>query len=127
MNAPFVLMFNLNNPKGARLRMICLKLHFRFRVVDPSEFGLTLEEIIEASSVNAKSEAAPSFNEEMLVFVNFGQKHLNALLNEMRASKLFVSLKAVLTDSNRKWTAEALCKAVGEEHAAMTKGEGHSH
>ena len=39
MNAPLVLLYNLDNRNGSRLRLICLKLHIRVRTVAPTELA----------------------------------------------------------------------------------------
>ena len=39
MNAPLVLLYNLDNRNGSRLRLICLKLHIRVRTVAPAELA----------------------------------------------------------------------------------------
>ena len=41
MNAPLVLLYNLDNRNGSRLRLICLKLHIRVRTVAPGSSNIS--------------------------------------------------------------------------------------
>lgn len=124
MNAPLVLLYNLDNRNGSRLRLICLKLHIRVRSVAPEEFG---EPVGAMAGLTALTGAAPSdapFADEMMVMVNFGSKLLNQFLQEIRAAHLpGVGLKAVLTPSNAEWSSERLHDELRREHEAMRYGQ----
>ena len=69
------------------------------------------------------AEAAGSFDDEMLVLVNFGSKLLNQFLQELRAAKIpGVALKAVLTPTNAEWNSVRLHEEIRREHEAMRYG-----
>ena len=104
MNAPLVLLYNLDNRNGSRLRLICLKLHIRVRTVAPAELE--------------------PFADEMMVMVHFGGKLLNQFLQEIRAAHLpGVGLKAVLTPTNMEWSSVRLHDELRREHEAMRYGQ----
>ena len=114
MNAPLVLLYNLDNRNGSRLRLICLKLHIRVRTVAPAEL---------AEPVGALAEGEP-FADEMMVMVHFGGKLLNQFLQEIRAAHLpGVGLKAVLTPTNMEWSSVRLHDELRREHEAMRYGQ----
>lgn len=123
MNAPLVLMYNLDGKKGGALRVLCLKLNIRTRVVAPESFSQPVGALVglvpESPEVSSPQEP---FREEMLVLVNFGDKLLNALLQGMRAARIFIPLKAVLTPSNAQWSSIALHAELAREHATMHSG-----
>lgn len=121
MNAPLVLIYNLDKKKAGALRVLCLKLNVRVRSVEPGEF---------AEPVGALAGLLPSagtvfngepFRDEMLVMVNLGGKLFNALLQGMRAARLYVPLKAVLTPTNLEWPSVQLHDELVREHEAMSK------
>ena len=119
---PEILMYNLDDKKGSRLRLMCLKLHIRARSVAPSEYG---EPVGALAGLLPRTGAAPTagFDDEMLVLVNFGGKLLNRFLQEMRAAKTpGVALKAVLTPTNAQWDSVRLHAEIRREHEAMRAG-----
>ena len=54
MNHPMVLLYNLNNKKGGKIRRMCLPLGLRTRLVEPAEYGLTLSQLVETTHGNEK-------------------------------------------------------------------------
>ena len=50
MNHPMVLLYNLDNPKGAKIRRMALPLGLRTRLVTPAEYGLTLGALAEGEA-----------------------------------------------------------------------------
>ena len=118
---PQILLYNLNNEKGGRLRMLAMRLRVRIQNVAPEEYGETLAALVgKAERTNAPCDAP--FAEEMLVFVDFDNGLLNRFLGEARKAKAVVALKAVLTPTNMQWTSAQLCTEIGREHIAMTQG-----
>lgn len=122
MQMPEILMYNLDNKKGSRLRLLCLKLHIRVRAVSPGEYGEPVGALA-GMMPRTGAEAAGSFDDEMLVLVNFGSKLLNQFLQELRAAKIpGVALKAVLTPTNAEWNSVRLHEEIRREHEAMRYG-----
>lgn len=119
MSAPLLLMYNLDNDKGTRLRLLCMKLHIRFRSVTPSEYGQPVGAL--AGFCPSESDApAPAFDDEMLVMVNFDGGLLNRFLQQIRAAHIPpVALKAMLTPTNLTWSSARLHDEIRSEHEAM--------
>ena len=123
MGGPLVLMFNLDNPTGSKLRLLCMKLKLRARSVDPGQFGLpvgTLAGLLPP----AEPEPVTPFQDEMLLFCNMDGATLNAFLRGIRSAGIpGIALKAVLTPTNASWNAVALHDELVREHEAMQKGQ----
>ena len=119
MSAPLLLMYNLDSDKGTRLRLLCMKLHIRFRSVAPSEYGQPVGAL--AGFCPAEPDAsAPAFDDEMLVLVNFDGGLLNRFLQQIRAAHIPpVALKAMLTPTNMTWSSARLHDEIRQEHEAM--------
>lgn len=119
---PKLLMYNIEKRKSIELKNLCRKLNISYSDVDKSDYGLTLESLLGLSENNSKGEGE-DFNEEMLLLADFGEGIFNLFLSLLRKKKCTVSLKAVLTDTNRKFTSYELFNEISAEHQAMQKGE----
>ena len=47
MSAPLILLYNLDNPRGSKLRRMCLPLKLRTRLVSKEEYALPLSVLAE--------------------------------------------------------------------------------
>ena len=118
---PTVLLYNRDNEKGSRLRLLCMRLRVRIQNVAPAEYGETLAALTgRAERTNAPCDAP--FDGEMVVFVDFDNGLLNRFLAETRRAKCGVALKAVLTPTNMQWTSAKLHEEISKEHAALRDG-----
>ena len=127
--APVILMYNLDTPRGSRLRLVCLKLRVRVRAVKPEEYALPVGALAGVLPM-PKELPAPKegFSDEMLVMANFDGALLNRFLGQIRAEKIpGVALKAVLTPSNAQWDSVTLRGELAKEHEAMRYGRGGAH
>lgn len=122
MNAPLVLIYNLDGKKAGALRVLCLKLNIRVRAVAPEEFAQPVGALAGLMPFLSEAVPAKAFREEMLVMVNLGDKMFNALLQGMRAARIFIPLKAVLTPINAQWSSTMLQAELAREHEAMHSG-----
>ncbi len=119
---PKLLMYNIEKRKSIEIKNLCRKLNISYSDVAKSDYGLTLENLLDLSKSNSKGEGE-DFNEEMLLLVDFGEGTFNLFLSLLRKKKCTVALKAVLTDTNRTFTSFELYNEISKEHKAMTKGE----
>ena len=55
----------------------------------------------------------------MAVFAGFFGNRMDIALAALRKAKIRIDRKAVLTATNRQWTALTLYEELGKEHAAM--------
>ncbi len=75
----------------------------------------------EKKDVGEASDKEPApMNQPMLVFCGLPNRVLDGFLAEMKARKVRVPIKAVLTEHNVSWTLRALYGELRGEHAALT-------
>lgn len=123
---PVLFLYNLDNPKGAKIRRTCLPLGIRTRLVPPQAHTLTLEELI--GGAPAMDDGAPGFSDELLLMVDFTSSQIDALLQGFRRARIApVALKAVLTPTNRSWTSVQLHQELLREHEAVQQGRRAEH
>ncbi|MBM6886214.1 DUF3783 domain-containing protein [Pseudoflavonifractor phocaeensis] len=124
MNHPMVLLYNLNNEKGGKIRRMCLPLGLRTRLVEPAEYGLTLSQLVEGQPPETPW-AGECFSEELLLLVNCPGPLLDRFLQGFRRNKIPpVGLKAVLTPTNSGWTSLELREELAKEREAIRQGQG---
>ena len=117
---PVLLCYNLPNTKLSKLRVFCVQNKIRLLEVRREWFSQPIEQLLIAPQGEI---SAPKFNEEMVVFADFPAPLFNLTLNRMRSSALpQVSLKAVLTETNRLWNSEQLYEELSKEREAFARG-----
>ena len=113
---PILLTFNLSPEKRAAV-VAAAPFACRCIAVTPESFGAALGDLTEARRFFAPV-AAP-FTEELLVMAGLNDKQLDALLLALRRKGVTLPLKAVLTPTNARWTAQALYEELCRERAAF--------
>ncbi len=121
---PTVLLYNLENDKGRKIKTLCLTLKLRARSVASEEFGQTLNSVLGLSPKQESPEEGQTFTDELLVMAGLSSQQMNSLLQGFRRKKIPpVGLKAVLTATNGAWNAFQLREELSAEHEAMLRGE----
>ncbi|HJC00692.1 MAG TPA: DUF3783 domain-containing protein [Candidatus Flavonifractor merdavium] len=124
MNHPMVLLYNLNNEKGGKIRRMCLPLGLRTRLVEPAEYGLTLSQLVEGQGPETPW-TGECFSDELLLLVNCPGPLLDRFLQGFRRNRIPpVGLKAVLTPTNSGWTSLELREELAKEREAIRQGQG---
>ena len=120
MNAPQILMYNLDNPRKLKILMICGQLKIKARSVAVSDYAQPIGALAGLRSRTDAVYSGAGFPEEMLLMANFSGALLNGLLNAMRQNRLpGIPLKAVLTDATADWDSVRLHDEILREHIAM--------
>ena len=123
MNTPTILLYNLDNPRGAKIRRMCLPLRLRTALVPRESYGLPRGELAEGAVPEAPYDG-DGFDDEMLLIVNCPGPLLDLFLQAFRRQKLApVRLKAVLTPTNREWDSVALHAELCRERQAIAEGQ----
>lgn len=123
MNHPMVLLYNLDTPKGAKIRRMCLPLGLRTRLVEPAEYGLALNDLVEGKTPETPW-AGETFSDEVLLLVNCTGPLLDKFLQGFRRNKIPpVFLKAVLTPTNGTWNSVELKTELSREREAIRQGQ----
>ena len=123
--------------------VLCALKKIRCRSVGPEQADLLIGELAgimkpaapaaetkgpETSEINAPDnssaeteEPAPApMPQPMLVFCGLPNRMLDSFLADMKARKIRIPIKAVLTEHNVSWTLRALYGELRGEHAALT-------
>jgi len=120
MKPPVLLCYNLQGEKRRKIRLLAMRLTIRVRNVEPEEYGQTLAALCGLEPVSPAPGPAQPFADEMLVLAHFPAELLNRFLYGFRKDDIPpVELKAILTDSNMRWTSATLREQLKEEHEAL--------
>ena len=120
MNAPQILMYNLDNPRKLKILMICGQLKIKAHSVAVSDYAQPIGALAGLRNRTDAVYSGAGFPEEMLLMANFSGALLNSFLNAMRQNRLpGIPLKAVLTDANADWDSVRLHDEILREHIAM--------
>ncbi len=117
-----VLFFNLSGDKGRKVRMLCMKLGFKIRNVDPSEYMESIGALagVRDMALTGEKYDGPFFEDEMLVMKDFSNGDLDRFLKGFRSMKIPpVALKAVITETNSSWNCIKLHDEIKAEHEQM--------
>ena len=72
-------------------------------------------------TARAATPAGEAPAEPLLALADFTEPQLDALLAALRQKSISIPLKAVLTQTNRRWTVGQLLEELRREHEAMTR------
>lgn len=118
-----VLLYNCSGPQWSKLRQVLVMQKLRMKAVEPSQYALSLAQVLEGSQEKAGVEE--EFSDPMLVFCSLTGPKLDQLLGAMKRAKLPpIPLKAVLTPTNRDWNSQQLWQELRREHQAMQEQRG---
>ena len=122
-NRALALLYGLGEEtsEGGALRALLRAMGIEAREITVPELSQTVGALAGLGGKTAKPFEGDAPDGAMLVFCGFSQGQLNGLLEAMRAAKVQVAYKAVLTAHNQKWSAAALLEELKQEHAAMER------
>lgn len=125
-----VLCYNLKGTKkGKKLAMVLGYSGFKICHVEKSEYNIPIGTLAGTIEICDKEEEGrkfsdseeTDFSDEMLILNPASEAMLDRALFLMRKEKVTVSLKAVLTPENQKWTSVRLYEEIRKEHEIMHK------
>ena len=117
-----VYFYNLNSAKGRQIRMLCLTLGLKIRVVDTAQYNEAIGAIagIPGYTLTGEPFEGEAFEEEMLILKGFSERMLDSFLQGFRKMKIQpVALKAILTEANCGWNSIELHDELVKEHTSM--------
>lgn len=117
---PKVLLFNIDDGKGIKIKNLCRKLYIETQDVEKAQFGHKLGYLLGLSEDPAHT-AGEDFDDEMLYLFDIDGGMLNILLSQLRLKKVPVALKAVKTDTNLGFTAYELFRELSAEREAIAR------
>ena len=117
-----LLLFNIQDPeKKTAIRLTALRLGLRCREILPERQGETLEALLTGAAANPAQQEGEAFTDELLLMHALSQAEFHELLDTLRREGQSVRLKAVVTEHNRKWTAQRLHRELCAEEQAMQR------
>ena len=117
-----LLLFNIQDPeKKTAIRLTALRLGLRCREILPERQGETLEALLSGGVADPAQPEGEAFTDELLLMHGLGQTEFHELLDTLRREGQSVRLKAVVTEHNRKWTAQRLYRELCAEEQAMQR------
>ena len=119
---PVILFYYLENSKGRTLKMLCLRLKIKIRIITKEQYNQTLGDLagIDGITMNEEVYTCEGFIDEMLVFKGFDNALLDRFLVEFIKLHLTrIGLKAVLTEHNINWDSIALHEELLAEDKKM--------
>lgn len=122
-----VYFYNLNSAKGRQIRMLCLKLGLKIRVVEKAQYEEAIGAIagVPGYVLTESTYSGEGFNDEMLILKGFSEGMLDSFLHGFRKMKIQpVDLKAILTEANCGWNSIELHDELIREHENMHQQTG---
>lgn len=114
-----VLAYNFEGAELKKLKKLCADKGVRLRSVQPEDFAQPVGALCGVEK-RAEGVTGVSVEEKLLVLARLAPRQLEALLAEMRTARVGAgALKAVLTPTNGKWSADRLCRELRRERDAM--------
>lgn len=119
-----VLAYNFQARHLSKLRMAAMKLGVKVRLVEKREYLQSLGALTGELDGFESFYDGDNFKSPMLVLCGLSEPMVHAFLNLLKASRLPpISLKAVLTETNKGWNSLELYDELSKEHEAMTHGQ----
>ena len=118
-----LLVYNMQNTsKGKLLKLICMQLGIRVRVVEKEEFLQPIGYLAGLKGVEPSEERfdGEGFDDEMLILSGFTSNRMDLLFGMFRRQKMErIALKAVVTEHNWSWDSIRLHDELRQEHEYM--------
>ena len=124
---PVILLYNLGaeRPEGSALRKILFSMGLPARTVHKAQLGEKIGVLAGLPGYDAPAESvdtsdqSPNSDEHLMVMCGITNDQLDQLLAEMRQAKIRIPYKAMLTETNRDFTASELLTEIMKEHKMM--------
>ena len=116
-----VFLYNINDEeKRVKIQLAALRCGMKCVIVPPADFSLPVGALLGEPGYGPAAEPGEGFADELLLMEEMD----GAFLDLLRQSRATVALKAVVTEQNKTWTSEALCRELRREHEAMQRFAG---
>ena len=127
METPTVLAYGFDGPAAKKLRGVCGKLGLRLRKILPEEHAQPVGAFAGRGKFSDTPETAGAVPGEMLVLCHVSERQLEGFLSGLRTARVgTAAVKAVLTDTNARWTGAQLYAELVKERAELEeKGSEH--
>lgn len=120
MGRPSVLLYGFSAGDSKKIRPLCDRLGLKLRKVLPEEYGQRVGFLAGQSKASCPPQQPESPMGEMIVLSGVTERQLESFLTGLRTIRVGrTSLKAVLTETNARWTGVELYQELQKERASM--------
>lgn len=123
---PVILLYKVSDDKINALRAVVSMIGTRLLIVGDDMLGkpvgsIVCPDLFPVEESNFTEHSVPAHNEEFMLLCGFDTKMLDKLLNFMKKKRIGISLKAMLTETNKNWTLSRLITEITAERNMMCK------
>ena len=113
---PVLLLCNIGGERLDAVNITASRMGLTVKELTADEFGVVIGFPAGLEGFTDEKQAAQeSFDEEMLIMCGLSGGEMNALLDALRRENVNIPLKAVLTETNAKWSSARLYKELSAE------------
>lgn len=119
-NRPSILLFHIEPKKAQQIETICRPLKINTVKIKLPSYSQQLGYLAGITGFNRQNTTytGPDFPTEMLVFSGMEPELVDTFLDQYKKASIPpIGLKAIITQHNIFWTAEALYKELFKEHS----------
>ncbi len=118
---PLALVYNVEENRKRQIELLAARLGIRLRAVSPGEYGKPVGALCGLEEDGGGATGLwNAFDEEMMVMAFFTEELLHGFLDSFRLAGVpSVRLKAMLTETNRRWNSCELRAELLREEAAF--------
>ncbi|MCI5893321.1 MAG: DUF3783 domain-containing protein [Clostridiales bacterium] len=124
---PIILFYKVNPSKVSALRPILSMMGIGIKCVEDYQLScavgaLAYPDLFESEcGANDNEIKHDGFNEEFMLLCGVDSVSLDKVLNFMKKKKISVSLKAMLTETNKEWSMSKLISEIKSERDEIAK------
>lgn len=114
-----------NDTRIARLKAVLVRMGIRIKNIFPDQTDQTIGYLAGLDGFGEQpAEECPVVEEEVLIMKNFSSRRIDELLMNLKRSGVSkIALKAVITDTNSKWSFYELYQELKKEYETMSGKE----
>lgn len=122
---PLVLLYNVSDEKTKKLKSAISLMGITIKEVEESEICMPLGYIAYPSLfgrnniIDIENIDISSIDFEFMVFCGFEKSVLDKVLNFMKKKHITVSVKAMMTETNKEWSFRKLISEIDKERKMM--------
>lgn len=123
---PVILLYKVSDDKINALRAVTSMIGARLLTAGEDMLtkpvgSIVYPDLFPVAEPDCAEHSIPTHNEEFMLLCGFDTKMLDKLLNFMKKKRIGISLKAMLTETNKSWTLSRLITEITAERNMMTK------
>lgn len=120
MDRPTVLLYGFSTGDSKKIKPLCERLGLKLRKVLPEEYGQPVGAFVGKVKYSQANEPSDDVVEEMIVLSDVTERQLESFLSGLRTARVGrMALKAVVTETNARWTSVQLFRELQKERTSL--------